>query len=220
MRIYETWSEIGQNEVSSMTWLGPGFHSSYLGVQPKISVLFCQWFRWSHSRFLPLWMRWVFWPFPAELRSPLLLWFRLYPTFSSGMSSPPFSYLFRLLNLCCALDLGSEDLVGFSEAGNLRLDSQAFPDTMVNTSLGDFLAVGQEGCSWPKTPDTTEGFCKLVVDYDKWLSQGRGWRSFRKLPLGFGLAGVLEKCTLCPESNVPQMWFSQLLSSDINFYYC
>lgn len=39
MRIYETWSEIGQNEVNSMAWLGPGFHPSYSGVQPKISVL-------------------------------------------------------------------------------------------------------------------------------------------------------------------------------------
>lgn len=157
------------------------------------------------------------------MRSPLLLWLRLYPTFSSGMSSPTFSYLLRLLNLCCALYLGSENLVGFPEAGNLRLDSQAFPDTMVNTPLGDFLAVGREGCSCGHLTQNLRyyrGFCKLEIDYDKWLSQGHGWRSFRKLPLGFGLTGVLGKCTLCPESNVPQMWFSQLLSAHINFYYC
>lgn len=88
MRIYETWSAIGQNEVNSMAWLGPGFHPSYSGVQTKISVLFCQWFTCSFSRFLPLWLRWVSWPFPAELRSPLLLGLHLCPTFSSGKSIP------------------------------------------------------------------------------------------------------------------------------------
>lgn len=71
-----------------MVWLGPGFHPKYSGVQPKISVLFCQWFSWSHSRFLPLWLRWASWPFPAELRSPFLLWLNLYPTFLSGKSLP------------------------------------------------------------------------------------------------------------------------------------
>lgn len=83
-----------------------------------------------------------------------------------------------------------------------------------------FVGCGTGEMILTQTPRYYREFCKLEVDYDKWLSQDHGRRNFRKLPLGFGLTGLLGKCTLRPESNVPQMWFSQLLSAHINFYYC
>lgn len=157
----------------------------------------------------------------------LCCWGFIYiPPFHQGrvshVQSPPQTVEFVLCSVSGTWESGW-DLRLDLQAGDVRLDSQALPETMVNTSLGDPLAVGQEGWSCghlTQNPRYCRGFCKLEVGYNKWFSQGHGWISSRKFPLGFGLTGVLEKRTLCPESNVPQMWFSQLLSAHINFYYC
>lgn len=51
------------------------------------------------------------------------------------------------------------------QAGNLRLDLQTFPETVVNTSLGA-LAVKWEsrsGGDWTQKPVTADCFCKLML---------------------------------------------------------
>lgn len=100
--------------------------------------------------------------------------------------------------LCSAS--GIENPVGFTGTGNLRLDLQtgnlkldpkALPETMVNASLGDYLAVGQKGCSCghlTPIPRYYRVFCRLDVDYDK-FPKAMGEEALGSCPLALGSQG-------------------------------
>lgn len=188
-----------------LAWLGPGFHPSYSWPQPKYCALFCQWLLWSHAKFLPLWLRWVSWPFPIELRSALLLWLQIYLTFSSLKNRPTFSYPLRLLweGQMFSFALWSKHL-------GIRVDLQTLSKNTMKVLLGT-LAFGHENWScWVLTQKPGSWKWVLLVEpsVDKQLLWGHGWRSSRKLPLGFRFTAVLGKYMLHPERNVPSTWLA------------
>jgi len=188
-----------------LAWLGPGFHPSYSWPQPKYCALFCQWLLWSHAKFLPLWLRWVSWPFPIELRSALLLWLQIYLTFSSLKNRPTFSYPLRLLweGQMFSFALWSKHL-------GIRVDLQTLSKNTMKVLLGT-LAFGHENWScWVLTQKPGSWKWVLLVEpsVDKQLLWGHGWRSSRKLPLGFRFIAVLGKYMLHPERNVPSTWLA------------
>lgn len=208
MRILETLSEIGQNEVQiiwPVAWLGPGFHPSYSWPQPKYYALFCQWLLWSHAKFLPLCLRSVSWPFPIELRSALLLWLWIYHAFSSLKNRQTFSYPLKLVweGQIFSFALWSKWLA-------IRVNLQTLSKNAVKMLLG-ILAFGHE--SWSCLVLTQKpGSWKWVLLFEpgvgKQLLWGHGWRSSRKLPLDFRFTAVLGKYMFHPERNVPSTWLA------------
>lgn len=193
MRIYETWSEIGQNEVKSIwpvAWLRPGFHPRYPGAEPKFCALFCQWFAWSYSRFLSLWLRLVSWPVPIELSSPLVSCLHIYHTFSSLKNRLTFNYLLRLLQ--------ERQLLKFMLWSN-RLGIGGWIYRPFHRLCRLELSDGRAGPmgTWPKSPVPADGFSKLNLVLTSNFCEGHRWRSSRKLPLGFGFTEVLgNKCSI------------------------
>lgn len=200
-----------------MVWLGPGFHPSYSGAQPKFCAVFCQWFPWSHSRFLPLWLRSVSWPFPVVLSSPLLLWLHMYRAFSSLKNRCMFSYLLRLL--------WERQLLRFMLWSN-RLGIWGWIYRPLQRPwrmhrLEHWLSDGRAGLveTWPKSPVTADGFCKLKLVLPSNFHKAMGEEALGSSPGLWFHRGVGE---IHAPSWKQCSWdvVSQLLSTCIHFYYC
>lgn len=177
---------------------------TYLIRQYFIKNIYIQFTSISHLC-SPLWLRSVSWPFPIELRSALLLWLQIYLTFSSLKNRPTFSYPLRLLweGQMFSFALWSKHL-------GIRVDLQTLSKNTMKVLLGT-LAFGHENWScWVLTQKPGSWKWVLLVEpsVDKQLLWGHGWRSSRKLPLGFRFIAVLGKYMLHPERNVPSTWLA------------